>query len=49
MHTWMQTCTTKSNADRDKILNKPAGDDITFKLESLANVVRCEYTPEVAG
>ena len=49
MHTWMQTCTTKSNADRDKILNKPAGDDITVKLESLANVVRCEYTPAVAG
>ena len=49
MHTWMQSCTTKPDANRIKYLNAPTGDDITLKLEDLANQVRCEFTQVVPG
>ena len=42
MHTWMQSCTTPPDKERQRLMQKPAMDDVTVKLEELAKVVRCE-------
>lgn len=41
MHTWMQSYTTPPSPARSALLNKPAGEDMTMKLEDLAKSVDC--------
>jgi hypothetical protein len=44
MHTWMQSASTKPDANRLKLLNGPAPEDVTRNLEELSKAIECIYS-----
>ena len=48
MHTWMQSCTTQSDRERERVLSN-AHMDVTVKLEQLSKVVKCNDASDNRG